>query len=77
MRKVQRRSWQLVPVVDVEKAKEYYQTALNELGVDSVSFSMIADDTDAAMLNSAFIQEQLKVNLELTLLLKPCLSRQT
>ena len=54
---------ELVPVVDVEKAKEYYQTALNELGVDSVSFSMIADDTDAAMLNSAFIQEQLKVNL--------------
>ena len=54
---------ELVSVVDVEKAKEYYQTALNELGVDSVSFSMIADDTDAAMLNSAFIQEQLKVNL--------------
>lgn len=53
----------LLPVVDVEKAKEYYQKALEELGVDSVSITMICDDGDTAIKNAAFIQEQLKVNL--------------
>lgn len=54
---------ELVPVLDVAKAKEYYQTALKELGVDKVKLTMISDDTDQAMNYAAFIQEQLKVNL--------------
>lgn len=57
----------LVPTLDVEKAKELYATALKELGVDKVELSMICDDTDAAINNAAFIQEQLKVNLGIEL----------
>lgn len=53
----------VVPVLDVEKAKELYEKALSELGVDKVELAMIADDTDAAVNTAAFIQEQLKVNL--------------
>lgn len=57
----------LVPVLDVEKAKEYYQKALDELGVDKVELTMISDDTDVAINNAAFVQEQLKVNLGIEL----------
>lgn len=53
----------LVPTVDVAKAKEYYAKALEELGVDTITLSMICDDTDTAIKNAAFVQEQLKVNL--------------
>lgn len=53
----------LVPIIDVEKAKEYYAKALEELGVDKVSLTMITDDSDTAIKNAAFVQEQLKVNL--------------
>lgn len=53
----------LVPTLDVAKAKEFYDAALKELGVDKVELSMISDDTDTAVNISAFVQEQLKVNL--------------
>ncbi len=54
-----------VPVVDVEKAKEYYQKALSELGTDKIQLTMICDDSDTAIKNAAFVQEQLKTNLGL------------
>ena len=53
----------LVPVIDVEKAKEFYAKALQELGTDKVTLTMITDDTDVAVKNAAFVQEQLKKNL--------------
>lgn len=53
--------------VDVEKAKEHYALALEELGVDSVNLTMIADDSDTAVKNAAFVQEQLRVNLGIDL----------
>jgi oligopeptide transport system substrate-binding protein len=55
----------LIPVLDVDKAKEYYAAALEELGVDTIELTMIADDSDTAIENAAFIQEQLRVNLGL------------
>jgi len=57
----------LIPALDVEKAKEYYAAALEELGVDTVQLTMIADDSDVAVENAAFIQEQLRVNLGIDL----------
>jgi oligopeptide transport system substrate-binding protein len=53
----------LVPTLDAAKAKELYATALQELGVDKVNLTMICDDSDVAIKNAAFVQEQLKVNL--------------
>jgi oligopeptide transport system substrate-binding protein len=50
---------------DPDLAKESYQKALEELGVDSVSLTMICDDGDQAQLYAAFIQEQIKTNLGL------------
>lgn len=57
----------LLPTLDVEKAKDYYAKALEELGVDHVELTMIADDSDTAVENAAFVQEQLRVNLGLEL----------
>ncbi len=57
----------LIPKVDVEKAKEYYKKALEELGVDKIDLTMISDDSDTAVKNAAFVQEQLKVNLGITI----------
>lgn len=54
---------ELVPVLDVDGAKKAYEAALSELGVSTVSLSMICDDTDAAMDTAAFVQEQFKQNL--------------
>lgn len=53
----------LIPTLDVAKAKEFYNKALQELGVDQVTLTMICDDSDTAIKNAAFVQEQLKVNL--------------
>ncbi len=53
----------MVPALDVDKAKELYAKALEELGVDTVELTMISDDTDTAVLYAAFVQEQLKTNL--------------
>ena len=54
---------ELVPTLNVDKAKEYYAKALEELGTDTVNITMICDDTDVAKDNAAFVQEQLRVNL--------------
>ena len=54
-----------VPTLDVAKAKEYYEKALKELGTDKIELTMICDDGDVAIKNAAFIQEQLKTNLNL------------
>lgn len=55
----------LVPVLDVAKAKDLYNKALEELGVDKVELTMICDDGDVAIKNASFVQEQLRVNLGL------------
>lgn len=67
----------LLPAVDATKAKEFYDKALAELGVDKVSFSMITDDTDTALKTGAFIQEQLKnaLGIEVSLESMPFKSR--
>lgn len=54
---------EVVPVFDADKAKEFYQKALDELGTDKLDITMISDDSDTAVLYAAFVQEQLKVNL--------------
>ena len=56
---------ELVPVIDVAKAKDLYNTALDELGVDSIELTMLTDDGDQPMKMGAFVQEQLKQNLGL------------
>lgn len=61
----------LDPVFDVDLAKEYYQKALEELNVDSVTLSLLIDDSDTAVKNGAFIQEQLRVNLGLEIKVEP------
>lgn len=48
---------------DPEKAKELYNEALKELGIDSYSPAILSDDSDSAKKYAAFIQEQLKSNL--------------
>lgn len=55
----------LIPALDVAKAKEFYDLALQELGVDSIELTMISDDSDTAIDNAAFVQEQLRTNLGL------------
>ncbi len=60
-----------VPTLDVAQAKELYQKALTELGVDKVELTMICDDGDTAVKNAAFIQEQLKANLGLEITVEP------
>ncbi|HKL98323.1 MAG TPA: peptide ABC transporter substrate-binding protein [Mobilitalea sp.] len=55
----------LVPVLDVAKAKEFYEKALEELGVDKIELTMICDDGDQPIKMASFVQEQLKVNLGL------------
>jgi len=67
----------LIPVVDVAKAKEFYAKALEELGTDSLKITMICDDSDTAVKNAAFVQEQLRVNLgiEITVESMPFKSR--
>ncbi|HPU63445.1 MAG TPA: peptide ABC transporter substrate-binding protein [Mobilitalea sp.] len=61
----------LQPAFDTEMAREYYNKALEELNVDSISLSLIIDDSDAAVKNGAFVQEQLKVNLGLDIKIEP------
>ena len=61
----------LQPAFDAALAKEYYNKALEELNVDSISLSLIIDDSDSAVKNGAFVQEQLKVNLGLEIKVEP------
>ena len=60
----------LLPTYDKAKAKEFYDLALTELGVETVDLTMICDDTDTAVLNAAFVQEQLKVSLGIDLVIE-------
>ncbi|MFL2099750.1 peptide ABC transporter substrate-binding protein [Desemzia sp. FAM 23991] len=48
---------------DVAAAQEYWQTGLEELGVDSISLELLSDDTDNSKRSSEFIQSQLVTNL--------------
>lgn len=57
----------LVPILDVAKAQEYLAKAKEELGTDKITLTMISDDSDTAVTQSAFVQEQLKVNLGIDL----------
>src|SRR5690606_10351130 len=45
--------------------------ALEELDVDTITLSLIIDDSDSAVKNGAFIQEQLRVNLGLEVKIEP------
>jgi oligopeptide transport system substrate-binding protein len=67
----------LVPTLDVAKAKEYLDKAKAELGVDTIKLTMICDDSDTAIKNAAFVQEQLRANLgiEITVESMPFKSR--
>jgi oligopeptide transport system substrate-binding protein len=57
----------LVPTLDIDKAKEYLEKAKAELGTDTIKLTMICDDGDVAIKNAAFVQEQLKKNLDITI----------
>lgn len=48
---------------DVAAAQEYWQTGLEELGVDSISLELLSDDTDNSKRSSEFIQSELVTNL--------------
>lgn len=61
----------LQPAFDADLAKEYYNKALKELNADNITLSLIIDDSDAAVKNGAFLQEQLKVNLGLDVIIEP------
>lgn len=61
----------LQPVFDATLAKEYYNKALEELNMDNISLSLIIDDSDSAVKNGAFVQEQLKVNLGIEVKIEP------
>ena len=41
---------------DVDKAKEYWEKAKQELGIDSLSFSLMADDTDSTKVVAQYLQ---------------------
>ena len=61
----------VIPAFDKDKAVEYYNKALQELGVDKVDLTMITDDGDRAVLYATFVQEQLKANLGIDLKVEP------
>jgi oligopeptide transport system substrate-binding protein len=61
----------LIPTLDVAKAKEYLDKAKQELGTDDIKITMICDDGDVPMKNAAFVQEQLKTNLGLEIVVEP------
>lgn len=61
----------LLPDFDVNLAKDYYNKALEELNADNITLSLIIDDSDSAVKNGAFIQEQLRVNLGLEVKVEP------
>jgi len=41
---------------DVEKAKEYWEKAKQELGIDSLSFELLSDDTDSVKKAAEYVQ---------------------
>lgn len=46
-----------------EKAKEYWEAAKKELGVDSLSYTMIVEDTESAINVAQFIQAEIQATL--------------
>nr|WP_176757509.1 peptide ABC transporter substrate-binding protein [Salimicrobium halophilum] len=54
------------PLVEhnVEQAQEHWQTALEELGTDSVTIELMGDDTGSSKNALAYYKEQLESNLE-------------
>lgn len=49
---------------DVEKAKEYWQKGLKELGVDKLKLDYLSDDTENAKTTAEYFKNQLETNLE-------------
>ncbi|WP_347861832.1 peptide ABC transporter substrate-binding protein [Salimicrobium sp. PL1-032A] len=49
---------------NVDQAKEHWQTALEELGTDSVTIELMGDDTGSSKNALAYYKEQLESNLE-------------
>ncbi|MDP4110128.1 MAG: peptide ABC transporter substrate-binding protein, partial [Bacillota bacterium] len=63
---------------DKAKAKEYWETAKKELGVDSVTIELLFDDSDSTPLLAQFLQSEIEGNLpgvKLTLKAQPKKSR--
>ncbi|WP_225743218.1 peptide ABC transporter substrate-binding protein [Marinilactibacillus sp. Marseille-P9653] len=48
---------------DAEQAVEYFETGLDELGVDSLTLEMLGDDTENSKRSLEFMQSQLQSNL--------------
>lgn len=48
---------------DVEAAKELWKTGLGELGKDSLSFTLMCEDTDSAQAVAQFLQSEWQNNL--------------
>lgn len=48
---------------DVKKAQEYWEKAKSELGVDSLTFELLFEDTDSIKKCAEFIQSELQTNL--------------
>lgn len=57
-------SGELVGAGDKEAAKEYWATALEELGTDTVEIELLGDDTETAGKSSAYFKNQLEKTLE-------------
>ncbi|MBM7600000.1 oligopeptide transport system substrate-binding protein [Virgibacillus halotolerans] len=49
---------------NVEKAKEYWQKGLEELGVDEITLELLNDDKENAKKTSEYFQNQLQSNLD-------------
>ncbi len=61
----------VIPAFDKDKAVEFYNKALSEMGVSSVEITMICDDGDTAVKYASFVQEQLKTNLGIEIKVEP------
>lgn len=49
---------------DVEKAQEYWETGLEELGVNELSLDYLSDDTENAKRTAEYFKNQLETNLD-------------
>ncbi|WP_156855128.1 peptide ABC transporter substrate-binding protein [Oceanobacillus sp. AG] len=49
---------------DLEKAQEYWEKGLEELGVEEITLDYLSDDTENAKKTSEYFQSQLETNLE-------------
>src|SRR5699024_2507813 len=49
---------------DVDKAQEYWEKGLEELGVEEITLDYLSDDTENAKKTSEYFQNQLQTNLE-------------